>query len=659
MKPPEGLDFDYLNYALQNDSLRDCAHFQVAANVGKAPWKRSRLMVVGEGNVGKTATVRSLLFKEFDPEWKSTIGVSTIETKITDNDSWKESERQHFLSSLVKNMLADPKEKEPKPKASKGRVGPKKSQVQPKKTTPIKQKDPAPSQTLETVEPKPTTTGTLQKTMPLAGQGSVLTIEKKEPLKVYAKPKEHIFRFDKTLFTNDDGGAGVNVSVWDYGGQAVFHTLHHLLLSKYGVYILVFNLPALVNNESEAYEYVDFWLHSVALHAEDAPIIIVGTFADRINEKRAFEKVDKVIRSLIDKGTNVTRGENLAYFPIDNKSQKGVNDLRSKVETVCKTQEHVNFEVASKWLTSLDSLVQTGRPWLRLAEVRETCREYGITSADEVETMLKVFHEFGVVLYFTSTENLREIVTLNPQWLIDQISKVIRDNSIHASKYPMEQITQAGLSEDLTTMFKTGLASRDILEFFWKESQSEFLIDLMRKLLLLSRWHFDSTEEIYLVPSLLKPSPATSTISGITCELRFTFLPNGVFERLMCLAVDYSSEFGGNAAKQPLLYYDVCTVTLGTGNVVSFKRETKEIRILVHKEEFAAKTLQVVLAMMKKLKDDIMGRRFLWKVFLQSNKQMTPLQEAKKRSTKPWFAATQEKQGRATTGNINQFLDSF
>lgn len=51
----------------------------------KGPWQRSRLMIVGEGRAGKTATVRSLLGISFNPNLISTVGIALTESKTEES----------------------------------------------------------------------------------------------------------------------------------------------------------------------------------------------------------------------------------------------------------------------------------------------------------------------------------------------------------------------------------------------------------------------------------------------------------------------------------------------------------------------------------------------------------------------------------------------
>ena len=78
----------------------------------------------------------------------------------------------------------------------------------------------------------------------------------------------------------------VVLSLWDYGGQRIFHCLHPLFLSRYGIYFVVFNLVRMaLSGDGERVECVKdlrFWLSSVAVHGRGAPVLIVGTHKDQV-----------------------------------------------------------------------------------------------------------------------------------------------------------------------------------------------------------------------------------------------------------------------------------------------------------------------------------------------------------------------------------------
>ena len=65
-------------------------------NETKAPYSRSKLMVVGEGRAGKTCTIRSLLRQEFR-EQDSTLG---FDVKRVDASDWVETQKRYLVEHL-------------------------------------------------------------------------------------------------------------------------------------------------------------------------------------------------------------------------------------------------------------------------------------------------------------------------------------------------------------------------------------------------------------------------------------------------------------------------------------------------------------------------------------------------------------------------------
>ena len=223
----------------------------------------------------------------------------------------------------------------------------------------------------------------------------------------------------------------------------------------------------------------------------------------------------------------------ISFFPIDNKSKYGVPLLKSAVETSIRGQDYVNRLVSLNWMRTLDSILEAKHNWVKLFKVKQIASKHGVHAANEVEEMLGLFHELGIVFYFNKSVELRELVTTSPEWLVRSMSQVIRDPSLHS--FDRAKIEQAGLAADFATFSRHGLVSRDLLECFWQGEQVQFLLDLMRSLLLLSPWKFANSEESYLVPSMITTTEQVHEMKGAKCAFHFEYLPLGVFERFSLL----------------------------------------------------------------------------------------------------------------------------
>merc|ERR1712224_1107934 len=54
------------------------------------PWRRGRIITIGEGRSGKTSTLKTLLGQDFHPTCESTAGATTLEVDRRDAQGWEE-----------------------------------------------------------------------------------------------------------------------------------------------------------------------------------------------------------------------------------------------------------------------------------------------------------------------------------------------------------------------------------------------------------------------------------------------------------------------------------------------------------------------------------------------------------------------------------------
>ena len=503
---------------------------------------------------------------------------------------------------------------------------------------------------------------------PKDGAETVKVVQNKAPSATIAntRRKKNVKGFEKETFNKAALEVGsLKVSIWDYGGQAVFYTLHHIFLTKWGVYLLVFNPKAYLADPTSTENYLRFWLHSVRIHAPEAPIIMVATFASEV-DRRKWNKLNKMIAKLVKRSTsshNLIPCDELFYFPIDNRTKSGVDALRQAAEEAISKQDVVNFPVSLQWMQALDASLDKKTPWIRFAQYKEIATAVGVNSSEEINAMLALFHELGVILHFTSTEALREFVVTSPDWLIANVSKLIRDSSLH--KLDTRTLVSAGLRADMETLHAKALVSRDLLEFFWGRTEAAFLLDLMRSLFLLSNWKFRSQEELYLVPSMIQgnrenvdgKSKNTDLSTCALCEIRFEYLLPGVLERLVCLCVEYSST--REDTLEPMLSKHFCRVWFSDSYFVDLSPTGETIRVVISDEDMAMACMNVLISMLRKVNLDIMGSGLIYDVFMREGSKMLPYRKAKKRLMTKGHTSNSDDQHNMTSLEVDSFLQSF
>ena len=201
---------------------------------------------------------------------------------------------------------------------------------------------------------------------------------------------EATFKYREELFMEqEDAKDAIRVSIWDYGGQSVFYTLHHLFLTRFGVYLVVFNLTELLERPDECSSYLLFWLNSIELHASSAPVLLVGTFLDLlIDEMKGSEEmiasrlqmVSKMINDLCVGFDQVCSFESFMFCPISNKDKAGISSLRKAIERETGSADYVQTPVSLKWMRALDILTESSieQAWVKVAELKVELKTVGV-----------------------------------------------------------------------------------------------------------------------------------------------------------------------------------------------------------------------------------------------------------------------------------------
>lgn len=427
--------------------------------------------------------------------------------------------------------------------------------------------------------------------------------------------------FHSPLYGFESFGALIIVKLV-VGGQSVFYSLHHLFLTKYGVYLVVFNLAAFLKHEEASREFLYFWLNSIKLHAPEAPLLLVGTYLDQLDAEGAdLKNIEKRVGEYVKVYERTVRNQRdtMSFFPLSNRTGSGMKTIRRAIEQVARAQDYLYTKVPVRWLKCLDMLTSDqGESWVSLTKAKDFAKQSGIDAASEVEAMLHYMNQVGVILHFTSTIALEQKVIVNPQWLIDQVGKIIRDVSIH--HYRTKDFAAVGLEKDLKNLCEKAIASYDILLHLWSRQTTDFLIDLMRRFMLLSDWKFNESDGmLYLIPCLLKGKQNFQPKSGLQLRYDFqkSFLPEGVTQRLVCLCVEYAIRQG--TTREPIVYHDSAEVYLPGDVMISLQETKSAINVAFSPIDLQSpdKYCIMINSMFRKLNDDAMSGGLEWKLLFQ------------------------------------------
>lgn len=448
--------------------------------------------------------------------------------------------------------------------------------------------------------------------------------------------------------------------------------------------MVVFNLKKFTQDSAQSLEFVTFWMNSIRLHAADAPALLIGTYLDELttSQKKRRKKLGEINSELIKALAAYpqlvqNRKDRLSFFPISNKENFGLDKVKAQIGESSDKQEFIHRRINMNWLRCLDLITEEEHgSWVSLKKVGIFAAKLGIDGEAEISTMLKLFHELGVIIHFDSTDALQQVIVISPQWLIDQISLVIRDKELHAHNDAV--MYEVGLEEDYNTLNEQAVASFDLLHYFWGGEKVQFFIDLMRHTLLLSEWKYGNKEleKSYLVPCLLDDGMGDTPIpkdNVIKCKFDFgnTFLPDGCFQRLLCLCVGYFHDFAfadGNTSPSegqhdPVIHSSFAKIYLSsTDSALYLKRNKDHILLAIQGDVSAKKYLSVIRTMLRKINEDTMDSGLKWSVLLEEKPDVfIPELNARRRKLAPWFSSAtkaedDDKKEEERRRNIDLFL---
>ncbi len=214
--------------------------------------------------------------------------------------------------------------------------------------------------------------------------------------------------------------------------------------------------------------------------------------------------------------------------------------------------------------------------------------------------MLRRFHQLGMLLYFDKEQrydDMKNVIVLNPQWLVDAITKVIRHFDMHDYKddIEMKKEIKNKYFNEFKKLKDESIASVELMYLLWRDEDNRsnddftrrrYLLSLMEKMNLLAPWMFgedgdnnngmssasasslsisvntDRSPTHYLIPSNLRlfgeeitnkrmmeinkaipfididiinnTNNETNELSRVVIDFSDSILPVGLYDRLIC-----------------------------------------------------------------------------------------------------------------------------
>ena len=521
--------------------LDACAH-------GTRPSYRARINIIGHSGAGKTSLTRRLLGQEFHENEESTDGISTHRIEfdlMNDSDGsndWKEAglKTDELALEFNREVLRRKNELKIEPSDSTAtRVqndqNPRSEEAQGAQASPTE-----PVVEDHSVSERPDTTGPVPKS-------GIIEDLKKTTSAIHRNPA-----------TNKENQKAI-LRLWDFGGQTEFYTTHHMFLDAGALNIIALDisksltcklkdedeeLPVGVPNTQE--EFLCYWLKSIqdkATQMRKSPnVMLVLTHMDLVPSTQvdgfitAFQKEIQKQNIICKNKLLPIPSERIHVVNNKDGDEDSFRTLRCQLVQLMMGQVTWGLERPITWLKleadmkeTSDGETSKSAKHVQMEEAKKFADQYSMTQQD-VEACMMFLNEMGDIVWFKD-EGLKEVIILDPQWLVDIFKVLITSEQFIKKRHLQDEVFQ---------LLKHGTVTGSTLQKFWAGSDVKFHTKLLLMFdLLVPVGCRDEVDQKFLVPCMLPPGTASQSKTGRTAfssEYRSSFyqwVPIGTFPKLL------------------------------------------------------------------------------------------------------------------------------
>ena len=412
---------------------------------GSKPWNRSKIMLVGEGRVGKTALCNSMMGNRF-VETESTVGftrqVFEVRTSAGEVEKrWTEYKKpeKECETGIAQLIIDDLNSKSYVNLRSENEINSFKEE---------NSDEEFPEEEVENKNRVDNNTISVD----IAKESSILGINRKEN-NSDVKNIQPVGGNEETIKeSNTRNNANIRnipastvdtgmvlkcianiksltsdliLAIFDFGGQSVFNIIHHLFLTSYGVYVVLFNMVDILddNKREQSLNELSFWINSIVIHTLEAetgkvaPMFLVGSHKDVVGDPEKHKEISDAIEKKFKYNAAwnyIEENDELCFLPVNNlegQQDDVIMALMCKIENNLKRSSYVSEPRPLTWLKALDELMATKKSYLTFNEASSIALDNGVEK-DAIPLFLRFLNDMGMVLWLNE-DGLRDVVILD------------------------------------------------------------------------------------------------------------------------------------------------------------------------------------------------------------------------------------------------------
>lgn len=306
---------------------------------------------------------------------------------------------------------------------------------------------------------------------------------------------------------------------WDFGGEAIMHSMHRMFLTNRTLYIIVTNA-----RENNANEQAGYWIRNVKSFAPGAPVFLI------VNHRDENPFVDINVNGLQNEYPGLQDFKIISALK-DSSEVFNLN-VRDKILQIATSMESVHTPFAKSWLTLMNELQDMPDDRITSNAFYEKCKAKGIEKDEQViSNIINWYQDLGVCFYSRKYRSSRKYMILKPKWILNALYILI----FNGRKYAKNGII---LEDDIYKLIKEDVSKEKIKKVYtdikYEENDVQYIINVLVNFDLVRRIDNDNI----FIPMLCdenEPKNITGFDSDdvLHISFKYTYLPENVLYLLM------------------------------------------------------------------------------------------------------------------------------
>lgn len=315
----------------------------------------------------------------------------------------------------------------------------------------------------------------------------------------------------------DIDGRNIQIHFWDFGGQDILHSMHHMFLTDRTLYVVMVNV-----RDGTQTERARHWLYSLRSFAAGAPVLLV------LNQLDTNQNADVNMPELQAMYPALT--EDVKMSALKDTPESIQNNLIAALKRQIGAFETLESPFLPAWSKLMELLRKMPDYYIKGDQFEQYCADCGVEDSEEIRlALLRWFSDLGVSFHY-GTSKLKDFVILRPDWITNAIYTIIFNKS--------NDVDNGLISHDAIydlLRSKSPEVRRAIPDLVYKKEEIDYVLDVIRKF----RLSFRVGDDTEFIPTLCQASSLPIAVAyendATTLEFRmeYEYLPNNVLHRLM------------------------------------------------------------------------------------------------------------------------------